>query len=102
MRERIAIQLNTPTQDEDGAIVDSWATITGGTVWAQVKTLSGYEGTVARQVNADVNLAIIIRFLDGITPRHRVVYRSRNLDINAVLNVNERRIKTVLLCTEAP
>lgn len=101
MREQIQIQLDTiGSQNSYGEPVATWATITGGTVWAEARPLRGAETMVAQQVSDDLSFVFILRYLAGITPKNRVLYRSRYFDINAVLNVNERRIKTVLLCQE--
>ncbi len=99
IRERIEIQEPTVSQDADGAATVSFATI--ARVWAGVEPLYGNEALIAQQVNAGVSHRVRIRYLADVTTKHRILYRSRILDINAIINVDERREQIEMLCTES-
>lgn len=100
MRQRIEIQATAiASQNSYGEAVTTETTT--NTVWAEARPLSGNEQLVAKQINASVSFVFILRYLAAVTTTHQVLYRDRTFDINAVLNVGERQIKTVLLCTEA-
>ncbi len=102
MQQRIAIQAATiASQNDYGEPVNTWATIDGGERWAEAKPLTGRELQIAQQISSAVTFAFILRYIAGVTPRHRVFYRSRYFDINAVMNIDESFRKTVLLCTVA-
>jgi SPP1 family predicted phage head-tail adaptor len=100
LREKIEVQSSTVSQDTEGGVTLTWATIAGGRVWAAVEPLSGNEQMLAQQVNAGLSHRVRIRYMP-ITTKHRISYRSRILDINAIVNVDERREQLELLCTEA-
>ena len=99
IRERVALQETTQTQADDGGIVDSWATV--ATVWAEVDYEKGREFFTASQVAAEESLAIGIRKLDGIVPKMRAVYRSKNFDIHAVLPDEEKKARIFLMVSRA-
>ncbi len=100
LRHKIAIQATTPTRNEYGEPIDSWATISGGSVWASIEPLSGKEDLPARVMDAEVSHRITIRALSSVTTNHRILLGSRVFDINAVLNWQDRGIFMVLMCTE--
>lgn len=99
MRHVVNIQRATVTQDDYGGQISTWATTISP--WVEIKPLMGRELTIGRQVSANVSHAVITRYLSDITPKDRVNFNGRLFDINAVMNIDERNIKTVLLCTEA-
>jgi SPP1 family predicted phage head-tail adaptor len=74
---------------------------TEATVWAQLRPLSGRESFIAQQVNADVTHEIIIRYYSGLTPKHRILFGTRQFDIISVLNKDERNEYQVITASEA-
>jgi len=101
LREKVEIQSPTVSQNTDGEPSITWATIAGGRVWAAVEPLSGNEAMIAQQVNAGITHRVRIRYRSDVTTKHRLSYRSRILDINSIVNVDERREQIEMLCTEA-
>lgn len=69
-------------------------------VWASVEPLSGREYFLARQVNAEATVRVRIRYRAGITPRMRVKYGSRSLEIVSVIDPGERHEELHLMCKE--
>jgi SPP1 family predicted phage head-tail adaptor len=99
LRHRVAIQARTVTQDGYGATVATWAT--AATVWASVEPLSGREAWQAQSVRPDVTHTVTIRAYDGLTPKHRLLFDGRTLEIESVVNLEERNRYMVLQCKEA-
>jgi SPP1 family predicted phage head-tail adaptor len=74
------------------------------TIWAEVRPLRGKEAAVvAQQVAASVTHQVRVRYIDGraITPRHQLLFEGRILNVNAVIDVEERKRELHILATEA-
>ena len=69
-------------------------------VWAEVKTLSGRELEKARTLSASVTHTIHIRYLPGVIETYRVLWGTRILAINAIVDPENRRFEQFLYCTE--
>ncbi len=101
LRHPISIQQDAGnTKDAAGHRIANWTEISGGAVWASVEPLTGRELYMAMQVQAQVTHKIKIRYVSGVTPKMRVVYGSRNFNIESVLNIEERNIEMHLMCKE--
>ncbi len=100
LRHRISIQEEILVDDGEGGFVRTWATITNGTVWASVQPLSGAEAYRAQQVQGNLTHSTVIRYLAGVTPKHRVLFGTRLLNIKSVINQFEKNVMLTLLCEE--
>lgn len=80
---RIDIQVNTPTEDAEGNYVEEWQTVR--TVWADITPVSSREYFIANQDTAEVTCKIYIRYLDDVTPRHRIVMKNHTYNIESVI-----------------
>lgn len=100
LRERVAIQADTPTQNSFGELVSSWAT--ENTVWAQVISGSINERfqSAAGQRASEVSHTVRIRFRTDITPKKRLVWETRVLEILGYLDPNGKRETLVMVCKE--
>lgn len=98
LRERIAIQQYTETQNEIGEPVKTWGTF--ASVWAAIIPLSGDEFFSSGQRNARVTHRIEIRARAGVTAKMRVSHKTRVFRIEAVLNVEERDREMHLMSEE--
>lgn len=83
MRERLAIQTNTPSVDAEGQPVASWATTV--TVWGRAEFLSGRELEAMQKINSQIVTRFTVRYRADITELMRVSWRSKNWNINAVM-----------------
>jgi len=101
LNKRVTLQTATVTQNSYGEEVRAWVPIQHGYRWASVEPLSGAERFAAQQVNPSVSHKVTIRALPGVTPKMRVLYGTRVLEIDAVLDLEERGEAMQLLCTEA-
>jgi SPP1 family predicted phage head-tail adaptor len=98
MRDRITFQTVTEAKDSYGGVVPTWSDYE--TVWASVEPLVGREFFAAKQTQADVTHKIRCRYLAGVTPKMRVVYKERIFNIGPPINIRERNHEMLLMATE--
>jgi SPP1 family predicted phage head-tail adaptor len=98
LRHRITLQEERPTRDSYKAEVLGWVDV--ATVWAAVEPLRGREYFSAQQVNSEVSHRVTIRYRSGVTSAMRVLFGSRVLQIDGVINVNEQNRELQLMCIE--
>ena len=97
-RHRITLQTPSVTRDSHGAAVKSWAD--RATLWANVEPLTGKETADAAGVEAMATHRLTMRYFNGITPDWRVIFTTRVLSIESVIDVGERKRETQLMCLE--
>lgn len=85
-------------QDDFGEEVKTWQTF--ATRPARIEPLRGSESWNAQQVHAEVTHRVTLRWLDGLSPTMRVVHDGRNLDIESIINPDERGDIVELMCIE--
>lgn len=105
LRHRVTIQSlvgGSPSRDSGGATEESWADL--ATVYAAVEPLRGRELIAAQQVVSEVSGTIRIRYRDDltITSKMRCVFESRNFEILAAVDPQERHRELVLYVREGP
>jgi len=101
LRHRVTVQRNTPTRGDAGGRVDNWADL--ATVWASIWPLAGKEAVQGRAENAEVTHRVQLRWqssLADLSPRDRLIFAGRVLEIVGVVNVGERNRELELLCRE--
>ena len=98
LRHHLEIQSETETRDAHGGVDREWGTI--ATRWASVAPLRGRELWEAQQVQSRVNIRVRMRPYDGLTTSHRLLFGARILNIESVLNLNERDREMEVLCIE--
>jgi SPP1 family predicted phage head-tail adaptor len=70
-------------------------------VWAGIETQSGREFFRASQVYPTLTHLVTIRYLRGLTPKMKIVFGGRALNILAVIDVGALGIKMQVPCAEA-
>lgn len=98
LRDRIEIQSASEVSDAFGHKVASWSTV--ATRWGRIEPLSGGELWRTRQVVSSVNCRIVLRFYEGLTPKHRLKKGSRIFELSSALDQGERCRYHVLLAVE--
>lgn len=96
LRHRVTIQSYSTTQSSSGQPVKQWSDV--ASVRAHVYSISGREFFQADQVNSEANKKVVIRFRDGLDTSMRVLHDRKVYEIKAVLNQENRRKPTTLLC----
>ena len=98
MRHRVALQQPVEVTDAGGGRSITWDTVE--TVWAHVKPLRGNSRIHAMGAAYPVSHTITMRYRADIDGSWRCVYDSRNFNIHAVVNPDERKHWTELLAEE--
>ena len=99
LQQEITIQQRGETRDKIGASVPSWTTY--ATTYCEINNLSGAELVQAAQVNSFINSSITIRPDTGVRASMRILYKSRQYNIEFVNDVDERDDTMILLCRRA-
>ena len=91
LRHRIAIQAQATSQDAYGETTGSWATITGGTVYAAIAPVRSAEIVDGDKATGLVTHRIIMRN-NGltVTTKNRITHSGRTFEIVQVINRDER------------
>lgn len=101
LKNTVAIQANTPTQESDGSEVASWAT--AWTVRAAVYPLTARELMAAEQPIGEATHKIVIRYtptVSAITAAHRILWGTRIFEITGIIRPEETRMYYELMCVE--
>lgn len=98
MRERVIIQQESNVSDGMGGVTLGWSAV--ATVWARVAPLRGMEAQQARQVQDVQSYKVTMRYRSDVTPKMRLVWGSKTLNIRAVINPDEKSRYSELLCDE--
>ena len=98
LRHQIELQSPTDVEDGEGGVTQTWATFARR--MAAIEPLRGRELIEARQVAANVTHQVRLRYEPGVTPRCRVLFGDRILNIDSVIDLEERHIELSLLCKE--
>lgn len=101
LRDKITLQAPTHSTDTAGGPTITYTDL--AVRKASIEPLNGSELFTAQQFHSEVRLRVRTRFdsvTKTLTPRHRVVYDSRNFDIIDVINPQNRNKEIVLMCSE--
>lgn len=98
LRHKVQLQGLVTTTDPMGGRVETWSSL--GDVWAKVEPLSGSQLYVAMRLDSRITHKVIIRYQPGVTAIDRVMFKGRALNIEAVINVEERDQWFELHCVE--
>jgi SPP1 family predicted phage head-tail adaptor len=99
LRRRVIIQYSTDTQSASGAYTKTWATLANA--WANVTQSAGSTDDLGGVVHSEKTFAVTIRYRSDVTAKNRILWGARILNIDSVINVNERNHWLVLSCREA-
>lgn len=82
-RERIVIQLMTPTVDAEGQPVEAASTF--DTIWARAEFLSGRELEAMQKINSSISVKFTVHYRTDILITHQISWRSKTWQIEAIL-----------------
>ena len=99
MRERVTIQRPVESQSSFGETTLSWED--EGTVYASVMGVRAADYFAAQQAGVLVTHRIRIRFFPGLTHQHRLIWRSRVMEISSVLERETRSVHEILAREDA-
>ena len=101
LRHRVTIQRATQSQNSTGEPIETWATYV--TRYAAVLPLVGREYFTAQQLQAETTHKILLRgdsSTTAITPKDQILFGTRILRIESVINKNENGAEITLMCKE--
>lgn len=98
LNKRIQIYNKATTQNEYGAISDTWELISN--TFANIKPLGGRELYNAKQLHEDATFNITVRYKSGLNTTMRFKFHDRHFDILNIINVDEKNECQVCLCKE--
>lgn len=95
MRYRVTLQFPSDGVDDYGNAIDEWADL--ATIWADIVPISGREYFSAQQAVSETQFKIYIRYLDGVSPKMRVVQDEKAYEILAVLGDKRSGMLTLMV-----
>lgn len=100
LRERVAIQAMSVTQNTSGELIETWAT--AATVWASVRpgAINERFSAAAGQRASEITHTVRIRFRTDITPKKRLLWETRELEILGQMDPDGKRSDLVIMCKE--
>lgn len=98
LRHRVDLRLPSSNRDSVGQAITDHSTY--ATVWARVTPLSGRELEHADQISAETTHKVVIRYNSSVAATHRVNFNGRVLEIESIVNPEERNIMQILMCKE--
>lgn len=98
LRNRVALERLARTEDGGGGGQLSWVQV--DELWAAIRPYSGNEAVVAEVLMGRVSHLIVIRYRPDVTAAMRFRTSSRNLEIVAALDNDERKTWLDCYCVE--
>lgn len=96
LRHRVTIRKPVETQNDYGEAEVRWQDV--ATVWAMISPLRGREYFAAKQAVSEIEARIVIRFMEGITAKMKIVHGSNEYEIETIINVMEANRELQLMC----
>lgn len=98
LRDRVTVQQATENRNRLGESILSYTTF--AEVSANVQGVSAREFLLAGQQQVEISHRVKIRYLSGLTPQMRLLWRGRTLEIISILE-HENRSVHELICQES-
>ena len=98
LRHSIEIQQAIETQGGTGAPVKTWQTFTQ--TRASYEPMTGKEIFAANQEQATSTTRFRTRFVDGVTPKMRIIFKTRIFNITSAIDVYGRGRELEILAVE--
>ena len=100
LRQRVTLEAPPEPQDTDayGDPNDIWVAVAD--VAAEVEELGGTRLIAAQQLTADATYTVTVRWRPGVTPRMRLNYGGKLLNVLSVQNPDSLKIWLVMHCGE--
>ncbi len=98
LKHRVTFQTLETTKDAIGQELTTWQN--HATVWASIQPLTGKEYFAARQIQSEVSVKVMTRYLSDITSHMRIVEGERIYTILSVVNVDAANRYIEMMCCE--
>lgn len=80
------VEANTPSTDDSGGLVDSWATAT--TIWGLIQTRREWESERGGAAGLTGDHVLKTRYNSALTAENRCTWESNTFDINGVVDLD--------------
>ena len=98
LTDRVQLQRKLSASEPEGGEIATYTPL--ATVWARVRQFSARQAFAEDARGQRVSHGVVLRFRTDLKPGDRVVYRGRQLEIEAVADLNGRRAYLSLQCSE--
>lgn len=98
LRQRVTLQQSVKTPDGHKGFTEQWQDL--ASMWASVEPLTGREYFSAHQIQAEVTHRVKVRHRTDATVKMRFKHQDRNLYIESIIDIKERRETLEILCKE--
>jgi SPP1 family predicted phage head-tail adaptor len=98
LRHRVIIKNFTTAADTMGQPINTFATL--ATVWARVTPKSGSEFVNEGASKIQKVYEVTIRYTGDINETYKIEYDSKDLNIQSIIDIDERNRTMKLLCIE--
>jgi SPP1 family predicted phage head-tail adaptor len=98
LRHRVTLEAPVATADGGGGADLAWAPV--ATVWARLRAQRATAGRENQATVQVVSHEVTLRWRGDVTPRMRLVYEGRVLEIRSVRDPDETKRWLVLVCEE--
>lgn len=98
LRTLITIEQRTNSPDGMGGVTTSWTEFCKS--WGRQIIKRADANTIADQIESVQYSRWEVRYIDGISPKMRIVVGSRVMEINAVYDPSQKRERLEIVCTE--
>lgn len=98
LNKRIIIQKLVESKNDFGELDGTWGNVKE--VWAEVRPVTGKSFFSAQQINSEITHQVIIRYVPGISPNMRIIYKGREFEILHCMNFDEANEAIQIMCKE--
>ena len=98
LTDRVQLRRKITSHEDEGGTVAVYTPIV--TVWARVRQLSARQALPEDARGQTITHSVVMRFRTDLKPGDRILYRGRDLDIEALGDVNGRRAYLGCQCIE--
>lgn len=102
MDKKVLIESASESQNGYGEPVQTWSTLSGGSVWAEVAAVGRSEPYQADQFNAKRMNTFKIRHLSTVTEKMRLQYEGLTWDIKGIEHQRREGVTIITAECEAP
>jgi SPP1 family predicted phage head-tail adaptor len=100
LRKRVIVEVSTETISSDGQPLIEWQTFAERYASVEPIETTGREYLQGAAIEADITHTVTMRWFAGVTPKHRINYGGRMLEIYSTADVEERGRRLVCFCKE--
>ncbi|MCF6344753.1 MAG: phage head closure protein [Devosiaceae bacterium] len=98
LRDKVQLEAKNMVDDGAGGHLVSYSSIAN--VWANVSPSNGRSVQIADANSVSISHVVLLRFRSDLEVGHRIIYRSRTLEILSVNDLNGHKAYLQCFCSE--